>query len=145
MKTKFPSSSLVESYLLDRRTTQHVHIFTIYRNRLWVYEADSLGPLLPPYVTMSIVTIKLCFGLSLDFIKLHKWTDSTLILWSPSFCLQAAKQIIHKNYLAIVCTQSVWRGNGMLLQPQSTMSTEQYKLTECCCSHSPQCPQSNIN
>jgi len=46
----------VESYLFDRRTTLHVHIITIYRNRLWVYEVDSLGPLLPPHVTVSIGT-----------------------------------------------------------------------------------------
>jgi len=93
-------------------------IITVYRNRLWVYEKEILGPLLPPHVTMSIGTINLCFGLTFDFIKLPKWTDSTLSLLSPSFSLQAAEQIIHKKDLAPVCTQSVWRGNGMLLQPR---------------------------
>lgn len=68
-----------------------------------MYEAESLEL----YVTMSIGTINRCFRLTLDIIKLHKRTDSALILSSPSFCLQVAKQVIHKNDLAPVYTQLV--------------------------------------
>jgi len=95
-----------------------VDSFTVYRNMLWVYEADSLGPLVPPHVTMSIGTRSLYFGLTFDFIKTDQWTDRTLIPSSPSFSLQTSEQIIHKKYLASFCTQSLWCVKWMLLQPR---------------------------
>lgn len=72
-----------------------------------MHEAEILGPLLPPHVTMSIGAINLCFGLTFESIAPHKLTDSTVSPSSPPFYLQAAEQIIHEKDLAPVCTQSV--------------------------------------